>query len=233
MEEIDLKATDEITMFTDEEHVVLNKVDFEFEQKNKVRGIYRKITIFNGNHCYQSIKDKHQRKYKYRVDLAYLDPKPSRVHNIAWRWLYIAAGLGAFTAITGLVGWFTDWLVSSPGLYFTGVVIGLASLTLIALLLFAHLSYDKVLFKTHFSGIQLIELINKYPNKDDFREFVGKFIVQIKKAKVKKSYTTSRFLAMELKELRRLRDETVITQQQYDEAKKLIFSHESFKAGRS
>ena len=232
MEEIDLTTPDEITMFTDEEHVVLDTIDFEFEQKNKVRGIYRKITIFNGNHCYQSIKDKHQRKYKYRVDIAYLNPHPFRIHNIAWKWLYIAAGLGVITAISGVIGWLTNWLGPSPGIYYTAAVIGGAAATVIALLLFAHLSHDKILFKTHFSGIKLIELVNKYPNKDEFRQFVGKFIVQIKKAKAKKAYTTSRFLAMELKELRRLRDETVVTQKQYEDAKKLIFTHESFKAGR-
>ncbi len=233
MEEIDLTSPDDLTQFTDEEHVVLDSIDFELEQINKVRGIYRKITVFNGNHCYQSMQDKHQRKYKYRVDIAYLNPQPYRVHNIAWKWLYLAAGLGFITVTVGIIGWLTDWLGPAPGIYYTIAVVAGASATLIALLLFAHLSYDKVIFKTRFSGIRLIELVNKSPSKDEFRKFIGKFIVQIKRAKAKKAFTTSRYLAMELKELRRLRDETVVTEKQYQDAKKLIFRHESFKAGRS
>jgi len=233
MEEIDLTSPDDLTEFTDEEHVVLNSIDFELEQINKLRGINRKITVFNGNHCYQSFKDKHQRKYKYRVDIAYLNPQPYRVHNIAWKWLYLAAGLGSVTVAAGLIIWLTDWLVPAPGIYHTLAVVGGASATLIALLLFAHLSYDKVIFKTQYSGIRLIELVNKSPDKDAFRQFVGKFIMQMKKARTKKTFTTSRFLAMELKELRRLRDETVVTEKQYQDAKKLIFRHESFKSGRS
>jgi len=233
MEEIDLTSPDDLTRFTDEEHVVLNSIDFELEQINKLRGINRKITVFNGNHCYQSFKDKHQRKYKYRVDIAYLNPQPYRVHNIAWKWLYLAAGLGFITAIAGIIGGMTNWLGAAPGIYYTITIVGGASATLIALLLFAHLSYDKVVFKTQFSGIRLIELVNKSPSKDEFRQFVSKFIVKIKRAKAKKAFSTSRFLAMELKELRRLRDETVVTEKQYQDAKKLIFRHESFKTGRS
>ena len=233
MEEIDLTSPDDLTQFTDEEHVVMDSIDFELEQINKMRGINRKITVFNGNHCYQAIKDKHQRKYKYRVDIAYLNPQPYRVHNIAWKWLYLATGLGLITATVGIIGWLTGWLGATPGIYHTIAVVGGASATLIALLLFAHLSYDKVVFKTQYSGIRLIELVNKYPSKDEFRQFVGKFMVQIKRAKAKKAFTTSRYLAMELKELRRLRDETVVTEKHYQDAKKLIFRHESFKTGRS
>ncbi|MCP4186354.1 MAG: hypothetical protein GY763_02000 [Gammaproteobacteria bacterium] len=231
MEEIDLKPPEETTLFTDDEHVTIDSIDFEFEQSNKVRGIYRKMTVFNGNHCYQSIKDKHQRKYKYRVDIAYLNPRPYRQHNIAWKWLYLSVCLAVATSVMGIIGWFTDLLgTSSPGVNYTMAVIAAASATLICLLLFAQNSYDKVLFKTQFGGIQLIELLNRYPNKDEFRQFVGKFILQIKKARAKKQFTTTQFLARELKELRRLRDESVITENQYQTAKKLIFKHDSFKA---
>ncbi len=232
MENIDLSSPDDVTLFTDEEHVVLDMVDFEFEQSNKVRGIYRKITIFNGNHCYQSIKNKHQRKFKYRVDIAYLNPHPFREHNIAWKWLYTAAALLVLSVMLGVIGWFSNAFGSTMNIYYSTSIVVSISATLIALLLFAHNTYDKVIFKTQFGNVKLIELINKYPSKDDFRQFVGRFIIQIKKARVNKGFTTSKFLARELREIRRLRNETVVTEEEYQTAKKVIFKHNSFKVSQ-
>ena len=231
MENIDLSSPDEDdTLFTDEEHVVLDKVDFEFEQENKIRGIYRKITIFNGNHCYQSIKNKHQRKYKYRVDIAYLNPHPFREHKIAKNWLYSSAAFFLASLLLIFFGWFSDFIPVTPGVFYSTTTVVCVSAMLISLLLFAHNTYDRVIFRTQFGNVKLIELINKYPNKDDFRKFVGRFIVQIKKARAQKRFTTSKFLARELREIRRLRDETVVMEEEYQSAKTIIFKHNSFKA---
>lgn len=232
MENIDLSSPDDITLFTDEEHVVLDTVDFEFEQSNRVRGIYRKMTIFNGNHCYQSIKNKHQRKYKYRVDIAYLNPHPFREHNIARKWLYAAAALLVTSIILVVIGWFNNAFDSTLNIFYSTAVVVSISASLIALLLFVHNTYDKVIFRTQFGNVKLIELINKYPGKDEFRQFVGRFIVQIRKARVKKGFTTSKFLARELREIRRLRNETVVTEEEYQSAKTIIFKHNSFKASQ-
>ena len=233
MEQIDLNTPeDEITLFTDEEHVVPDKVDFEFEQSNKLRGIYREITLFNGNHCYQSIKNKHKRKYKYRVDIAFLNPRPFREHKLAWNWLYSSIVLLLTSMVMISVRLYTDWVTFDyKQLYMTALIVVLSS-TCITLLLFAHNTYDKVIFRTQFGGIKLIELINKYPSKEDFREFMGRFIVQIKAARIQKGFTATEFLAQELRELRRLRDEQVITEKEYQAAKVVIFKHDSFKAIR-
>lgn len=229
MEQIDITSPDDDTLFTDEEHVAVESIDFQFEQSSKVRGIYRKLMVFNGNHCYQSIKNKHKRKYKYRIDIAYLRPRPYRVHNIAWKYLYAALGGTVVSAIMIYIGWFSGLFNSSPGSYITTAVIITLASTLILFLLFAHNSYDKILFKSQTAGVDLIELLNQYPNKDVFRAFVGKFMVQIKKARAMKKLTPAKFLTLELKELRRLRDETVITEAQYEQGKKRILGHSAFK----
>ncbi|MDH5353937.1 MAG: hypothetical protein OEY09_05770 [Gammaproteobacteria bacterium] len=229
MEQIDITSPDDDTLFTDEEHVAVESIDFQFEQSNKLRGIYRKLMIFNGNHCYQSIKNKHKRKYKYRIDISYLNPRPYRVHNIAWKYLYAALAGLSVSAIMIYLGWFSSLLNSGPGPLFTTIVITLLCSTLILFLLFAHKSYDKIIFKSQIAGIELIELINLYPDKHSFREFMGKFLVQIKKARARKKFTPSKLLASELKELRRLKDETVITEEQYEQGKSIIFAHSAFK----
>ena len=231
MEKIELNSTDdEITLFTDEENVVLDKVDFEFGQSSKLRGIYREITLFNGNHCYQSIKNKHKRKFKYRVDIAFLNPRPFRERNIAWKWLYASIALLLTSLVMIYVRWYTDWLPAGIERFYLTVLIVFLSSACITLLLFAHNTYDKIIFRTQFGNIKLIELLNKYPDKESFREFISLFIVQIKTARKKKGFTASKFLAKELQELRRLRDEQVITEEEYQAAKVIIFKHDFFKA---
>jgi hypothetical protein len=54
--------------------------------------------------------------------------------------------------------------------------------------------------------------------------------MQIKKCKTAKSFNQNKFLARELQELRRLKDETVIPEASYEKAKRLIFKHKAFSA---
>ncbi|NCF36058.1 MAG: hypothetical protein GWP56_06685, partial [Gammaproteobacteria bacterium] len=50
------------------------------------------------------------------------------------------------------------------------------------------------------------------------------------KSKTAKNLNQTKFLARELQELRRLKDETVIPTDSYEKAKKLIFTHKAFSS---
>jgi hypothetical protein len=228
MESIDLISAEGTDWFSDEAEVTVDWIDFEFEQASKLRGIYRKLTIFNGNYCYQAIKNKHQRKYKYRVDLSYLDPRPSRERHIAWKWLYATLGLALPGGLMIYSAWFANWI--EPSVYLLVFLVIDISATLISLLLFMHNTYDRILFKSQYGRIKLIELLNRYPNKKAFREFVSRFILQIKQAAKAKDFNQSTFLVQELVELRRLKDETAITEAEYEIAKTAILKHKGFQA---
>ena len=225
--EIDLQPIedDNTTNFSDKEQIPVEHVNFEFEQSSKLQGISRQLTIFNDTHCYQSIKNKHQRKYKYRIDLAYLEPRPFRVRTVPWKWLF-----GSLTLWTlDLVLVFTGWLEPSS-VNFLGLFIGITVSALMTLLAFFYYSRDTVYFRTQYGKIKLVELINKNPDNDSFRSFINKFVVQINKCKTAKGHNQNKFLARELQELRRLKDETVIPNGSYEKAKRLIFRHEAFSA---
>jgi hypothetical protein len=225
-DEIDLQPLeDEVTQFSDHEKILVEHVNFEFEQSHKLRGMYRKLTIFNDTHCYQSIKDKHRRKYKFRLNLAHLDPRPFRLRNIAWKWLYASLALWCSAAVILFGGWFNSSSVISLGI-FTGVIVA----ALLTLLTFFYLSHDTVYFRSQFGKIRLFELANNNPGKDDFRDFINKIVVQINKSKAAKGMNQSQLLAAELKELRRLKDEKIVPEESYEKAKQLIFKHGAFKA---
>jgi hypothetical protein len=227
IESIDLQSAEGTLWFSDEAEVTLDKVNFEFEQDSKLRGFYRKLTIFNGNYCYQAIENKHKRKYKYRVDLAYLDPHPIREKYTAWKWLYATLFLTLVSALAIYIGWFAKWI--EPSIYFKVFLVIEISSLVICLLLFLHNSYDRIIFKSQYGRIKLIELVNRYPNKKFFREFITGFILQIGKAAKGKKFSQSTFLARELVELRRLKNETVITEADYETAKSLILKDQGFQ----
>ncbi len=225
--EIDIEAIedDTTTNFSDSDHIPVEHVNFEFEQASKLHGLYRKITIFNDTHCYQSIKNKHQRKYKYRIDIAYLDPRPFRSRVRQWKWLYAAAVLLVLDLTLILTGWIDASSVNSLGAF-----VGITVVTLMCLIAFFYYKRDQVYFRTQYGKIKLIELINKNPDNESFRRFINRFVQQINKSKTAKGFKQNKFLAQELRELRRLKDETVIPVESYEKAKQLIFGHEAFSA---
>jgi len=224
-DEIDLEplGDDTTTNFSDNEKIPVEHINFELEQRSKLHGLYRKITIFNDTHCYQSIKNKHQRKYKYRIDIAYLDPRPFRNRVKEMKWLYAC---GAFLGLDVAL-YFAGWLDTSS-VVFLGLFLAMLVAAVMSLLAFFHYSRDRVFFRSQYGKIKLIEFINKNPDDESFRSFINKFIMQIKKSKTAKNLNQNKFLARELQELRRLKDETVIPVNSYEKAKQLIFRHEAF-----
>jgi len=223
-DEIDLESLDDdLTDFTDGENISVEHINFEIEQYSKMHGSYRKISVFNDVQCYQTIKNKHRKKYKYRIDIAYLDPRPFRSRIMAWRWLYVGLALLGIDVVMMLGGF-----IDTSSINFIGLSIALLVVGIISLLAFFYYSRDRVFFRTQYGKIRLIELINKNPDAKTFRSFINKFVMQVNKAKTARGLNQARFLARELKELRRLKDEAVIPENSYEKAKRLIFKHEAF-----
>jgi hypothetical protein len=217
-DEIDLEPfeDDNTTNFSDNDRIPVEHVNFEFAQVNKLQGISRKLTVFNDTHCYQSIKNKHQRKFKYRIDL---------VRTVRWKWLYASLALWVLDLVLVFKGW-----LETSSVTFLGLFIGTPVVALMTLMAFFYYSRDTVFFRTQYGKIKLVEVINKNPDTDSFRSFITKFVMQINKCKTAKGFNQNKFLARELQELRRLKDETVIPEASYEKAKRLIFKHEAFSA---
>jgi len=225
--EIELETTSETTWFSDEEKVKIKKINLEFEQSSKLTGIYRKITVFNDNHCYQTIKNKRKGKYRYRVDLSFLDPRPYRCRKIAWSWLFTSVSLALIGSTMVYLGWFAKTV--TPTTYYAVSVAIVISAMIMSLLLFISNSYDKIIFKSQYGRVKYIEILNKYPNKKACRKFLSSFVRQVKNEKARRNYSIAKFLARELQELRRLKNEDVITEKEYQSGKKAIFKHKSYQ----
>ena len=226
MESINVSSNEEITLFTDDENVVLKEVNFEFEQANKMRAFYNKLTVFNGDHCYQLIRNKHQSKIKFRINISYLNPRPVRQHKVAWKWLFIAIPFLLVSLTMAYAGLFSTTF--EPSSNYLNVLIGMSLFSVICILLAIHRSYDKWFFKSEYGHVNLIALLNNHPDAASFKTFIEQLTPQIRQAKQAKNRPLSECLAGELRELRRLKDETVISKNQYESAKQLILKHEGF-----
>jgi len=225
--EINLESTEDTTWFSDDEKVEIERINLEFEQSNKLSGSYRKITVFNDHHCYQTIKNKRKGKYRYRIDLSFLDPRPYRRRNIAWSWLITSVSLALIGSAIVYLGWFTR-AVTPTTYYGVSVAVVIAAMTL-SLLLFVSHSYDRVIFKSQYGRVKYIEMLNKYPDKKTFQNFLSSFVKQVKNEKARRNYSITKFLVSELQELRRLKNEEVITEKEYQSGKKAIFKHKSYQ----
>jgi hypothetical protein len=87
-----------------------------------------------------------------------------------------------------------------------------------------------VYFRSNFGKIRLLELANNNPDKKSFHVFVSKIVVQINKSKTAQGMNQSQLLTSELKELRRLKDESIVKEESYQRAKRRIFKHEGFRS---
>ena len=161
----------------------------------------------------------------FRIDLAYLEPRPFRLRNIVWKWLYASLALWVLAGVLVFAGWFDHSSIASLGI-FTGIIV----IALLTLLAFFYRSHDTVYFRSQFGKIRLFELTNNNPNREAFRGFVKQIVMHINKSKAAKNMNESQLLAAELKELRRLKDENIVPVESYEKAKQQIFKHEAFKA---
>ena len=225
--EIELETSAETTWFSDDEKVKIKKINLEFEQSSKLSGIYRKVTVFNDHHCYQTIKNKGKGKYRYRVDLSFLDPRPYRRRNIAWPWFFTSVGLAVIGSAMVYLGWFAKTV--TPTTYYSVSVVVVIAAMIMTILLFVSNSYDRVVFKSQYGRVKYIEILNKYPSKKACRKFLSRFVKQVKNEKAKRNYSIAKFLARELQELRRLKNEEVITESEYQSGKNAIFKHKSYQ----
>lgn len=227
VEEIDLSQQDDITLFTDDEHVIVKQVNFEFVQRSKMKGEVREFTVFNDIHCYQKVTRKHRGKQKFRVNLAYMDPMPKREFILADSWLFVAAISAVVSFMLIYVGWFSEMQVNSNLMF----ILTSLSITfcLLAVLVALLKTQDRLIMFSRFGRAPILEFINNNPDHESFQQFSDQLSRQILLASQRNPASPKEILAQELKELRRLRNESVIPALQYERAKKQIFRNKAFK----
>lgn len=229
MENIILSADDDITDitdFSDSEQVKVQVVNLEIKQKCWIDGEKREFMIFNGKQCYQKVEFKKGGKRKFRINLSYLNGIPKRQYKYAYNWfifsvmMFIVALLPLFSLMSG---YFIDQFMATGLAVFalvtgiTAVIIGLIKSTC------------RVTFYSHYGRAPVLELINASPNRKSYITFIDVLQQKINSYNQPENGNLRRYLHQELDELRRLKNESVLSSTDFNKAWQRIISNSAYK----
>lgn len=179
----------------------------------------REYVIVNG----KEIRIRMQGKFKQQlvaISLLALGEKSSYHIHFVWRWLILAIVggmlLGGYFLASKFYGIGSDVIGFS--------VIAISSIVvLLGLVLFGINISRKRIFYARNSHVPLFDILVSKPNLREYRDFLDSLQGYISKARQFWSLNTEQQLAGELRMIRRLVNEGILEQAQYDLAKERLF----------
>lgn len=193
-------------------------------QTNILKGTVRKYQLYAARHLLLDfVEKKNAAKKQFRVDLAWLSSEPEHHKIVIWKWLYRALAAGALAGLF-LIFAMTEIIEIK---YCIGA--GTIALTtgLILFLIFIYQMRDEYIFKSYFGNAKLFLIENKKPAQQEFDSYFVNLQQTIDRAQANIS-VADRLLG-ELKMCRRLKDEGIIDDKTYTDARTAIFKHEQYK----
>ena len=149
-----------------------------------------------------------------------LAPWPIRHTKFSWQWLLAVLYFSIATiAYTGYIFYFQESGKLERLLPF--VVIFLL-LSLAAFLMFLYRSPNVTEFKSRYGNCVVLSLLYNKPDKKEFKDFIEEIKLRSLSASQVVKLDKIQMLEIEMNELRRLRNEGIITQHHYADAKARI-----------
>lgn len=218
----------EITLSSDTEddaHLKLERINIEYVQEQRFKGVRRSFRIFNDTQLNYALKSfRHKDDKNHRINLAYVNAQPERECTVAWRWLSTAFATIVWSMLLLYVGLYTQF--RADYIVIVGVLLG--TFSMLSMLTFYYRTQDKLIFKSFVGDVPLFEVSNHKPGNREFDAFMTLLRQHIELAQDR--MTMHQRLVGELKDLRRIRDEGKICNEQYELARAVIFRHEAFQA---
>ena len=189
-------------------------------QKRLFNG-HRKFEIVKQHYLVVTYKSLYGRINNYRLDLLALDPRGRHLVQLAWPWL-IAAGIMGVLAVTSslLHSWPKD-LAWQYGLHTLTSIGAVGAATLIFIFIYRS-SFERIYYTRH-SDVPLVSLFSNRPDRKQFRQFTKNLETIITDLSERNALSVKDQFAGEMKMLRRLVQEKVITEEAYTEAKNKLF----------
>ena len=188
-------------------------------QESRFKGEVRRFEIYNDKFIKINIRNVFGDK-TYHVNMGMLEPWPTLHRRISWRWLLGLSYFGLATLIYGI------YLYLHPDNETIGQLIPFITLLLLlalaALLMFLYSSPNVMEFRSRYGNCPLIGLLKNNPNKQEFRHFSDELKTRVLAASQVVTFNKKQMLDIELKELRRLTDEGILLEQEYQQAKERV-----------
>lgn len=161
------------------------------------------------------------RSAKYWYNLMFADPVPKRHQSIDWRWGL--ASLVFFLNAAGLLAIEHYYQLSARFVYFNSITVVLVTLGLIGFLMMIYKAKNALVFHTLHGQMPILSLAVNNPSKEEYQSF-AKSLRQCIEQLQQRAHKVNNQLAKELGEHRRLKDENVVSEQEYEKAKNRILS---------
>jgi hypothetical protein len=188
-------------------------------QESRFKGEVRRFEIYNDKFIKINIRNVFGDK-TYHVNMGMLEPWPTLHRRISWRWLLGLSYFGLATLIFGI------YLYLHPDNETIGRLIPFITLLLLlalaALLMFLYASPNVMEFRSRYGNCPLIGLLKNNPTKQEFRHFTDELKTRVLAASQVVTFNKKQMLDIELKELRRLTDEGILLEQEYQQAKERV-----------
>jgi len=194
--------------------------EYVLKQRN-VSGCNLQIKLVDGRELQILSKGKKSEK-SYSVDILSLQDESKKVALIAWKWLLYS--IGFFLIMLLLLKALPGFLNADKNLYL-GIVLAVGLIgSLVSFFLFWKKSSKKQVFYSRKANVPVVILGAGNPSKKSLSDFVAGIEKRIKKFRSHMDIDDEKQLTGEMKMLRRLSDEGVISKKDYEKAKAKLFS---------
>jgi len=188
-------------------------------QESNARGEKRVFEIYNDKFI-KVVTTNIMKNSSYHLNLSMLAPWPVRHRNISWQWLSAVIYFSLTTlAYTSYLLYFQE---SSKLERLLPFIIIFLLLSLGTFLMFLYQSPNVIEFRTRYGNCVVLSLLYNNPNRKEFKEFISEIKLRSLSASQAVKIDKKQMLNIEMNELRRLRNEGIITQNSYADAKERI-----------
>lgn len=188
-------------------------------QQCQAKGEMRNFEIYNDKFIKISIHDLFGDK-SYHINLSMLEPWPIHHRRIAWRWLI------AFVYFLFTTGVFFAYQYRHPDVTSSATlllfIIVFFLLSLVSLLFLLYQSPNVTEFRSRYGGCPVISLMQNKPDQESFSRFSKEIKARVLAASQNVTFDKKQMLSFELKELRRLMENKVLSEHDYNLAKNRV-----------
>jgi hypothetical protein len=191
----------------------------QLHQESSARGEKRIFEIYN--HKFIKVTTNNLiNKHNYHLNLSMLAPWPVRHRKISWPWLLAVLYFSFATlAYTSYLFYFQESQKLERLLPF---IIVFLLLSLSTFLMFLYQSSNVMEFKSRYGNCVVLSLLHNKPDKKTFNQFIEEIKLRSLTASQAVTIDKKQMLEIEMNELRQLRNEGMITQHDYADAKARI-----------
>lgn len=220
------QASEEILLYSRDTQtkaqVSLNTVTHQLSQYNRWK-MQRKLFKVYDDKILSVVDMSLTSTKKYWVQLCHFDPEPVNVRSINFRIGLAALVLSLIAYLTVSAG--TSFELATLNQHYKSIAALLITLSVICLVFMIYTSKNLTVFFTYHARYPIAMFLKNYPSKSEYNTFVSTLSELVKRARETSIHEKSQDLANELSELRRLKNASIVTENEYDEAKRKIFSH--------